>query len=1082
MKLLERQIVHDGDIEILGSQKIDIAILNKAVAQAKQDVRGAQRVSRRAQRKTQIVSAVASSIGVLANQAHKRKIKRGQFVSTGQTIMRGGFRQSFAAGAQDAWDDFSLDDAMNNTWDVDQLDELQQRKDDMWALVGDMVDDPDYMDATDSRIDDKVDDHGDFLAGLFGAILGLGAGVLLSDELGSRFDLYGGSAVSEYERGYAGVAKGGTDTTGGARHPIWHTTSDDPCPLCDGRDGEEYASADDVECWPTDGDFGECCEGGPNCRCYLEWVDSEADDDDIQSGTDDVPDTTPDDTLDMQLAWWPDLVKIDMFKGSASSGNYGHEGRPGERGGSAAGGAWDGRHATGKDLAAEVKENGGFTYKPGHGFATDHWSVAYSGYTRTSPDAAGIDKFIADHANMLKHADMAVGGWESEGKFYLDMVRLVPGKADAVAMGKREDQIAIFHNGTKTEEPTGGSGGGGILGTFEKDHGLTKSRIDIVIDSIFKGGAGSGDAGHAGVIGQRGGSAPGPGPVVHQSRFFGVFVHDWRAQIDYDRRAQTMWQASMPGASIVHAAMTRQLNGGRLTKDDLVSDPNLAKWMDGKLGSTVMDPSKYSRDDLVKDANFAAARLLGQLQSSGKNEDQLYRGTGVSKDELKNLVPGKDVFFDPASFSDDKMTADHFLPGGIVGVHGNPLDQSEGVRFVIDPGDADHALRIASPGFGGLGEQMVGGRFEVTSVNHFDVEAQQGPGSTNLLAAREAHGTEVHLRQIGGLTKSEALVLSHRLGSFALCGDAIVKGGPGSGFHGHEGRPGERGGSFSQGHEDATHETIVRLADKTSFSRQSKAAQKSAIEALAQYNLTPDDVTTRARTILEDSRTHVISNGGQYDGMTALEAGKRWYEDTNKIVGGLAEDRGVDKATMAASVALTSPTVPWQTSRNGIYSNLLTAYNAVTAATNHDLDGISAKDLVGQKLVRGVGLPGNKAQAVELTRASLAKGGLQPEDANRIVTGMKRSSFAQNILDPRNPDPHGPITVDGQVVAALFPEMSRQDREQLAASKGGYSLVADSIRTVAAESPDHLSGLQAQAAIWFDHAQQGRSTKKSFYE
>lgn len=294
--------------------KVDLAVLNKAVAEARRRVNGAQHLVNRNKSKAAIQQSVASALGVVVNQAHKRKIKRQQFIDDGSRIMRGGFHQAFTSGAQDAWDDFDYNDAEVNTYEVDRLDRLQERRDEHWAMVGGMVDDPAYMDDTMDRIDGKVSRHHGFLDGLFTAVLAITALDALS-SLGSRIDLYGGSAASEYERGYAGVGKRG------GRHPIWHVTSEDPCDLCDGRDGEEYASADDVDCWPTDGDFGECCDGGPNCRCYLEWTSDEIDGEgDQQSGLDNVPDVSlyamPDlvKVHDLRV-FWPTMTKSDMYKG-----------------------------------------------------------------------------------------------------------------------------------------------------------------------------------------------------------------------------------------------------------------------------------------------------------------------------------------------------------------------------------------------------------------------------------------------------------------------------------------------------------------------------------------------------------------------------------------------------------------------------------------------------------------------------------------------------------------------------------------------------------------------------------------------
>ena len=57
---------------------------------------------------------------------------------------------------------------------------------------------------------------------------------------------------------------------------IWHATSEEPCALCEARDGEEY-TLESLPCWPGDGGFDEFCEGAGNCNCYLEYTDDQQD-------------------------------------------------------------------------------------------------------------------------------------------------------------------------------------------------------------------------------------------------------------------------------------------------------------------------------------------------------------------------------------------------------------------------------------------------------------------------------------------------------------------------------------------------------------------------------------------------------------------------------------------------------------------------------------------------------------------------------------------------------------------------------------------------------------------------------------
>lgn len=86
--------------------------------------------------------------------------------------------------------------------------------------------------------------------------------------LSARGDLYNGSTWSAYQRG---TIEGAADEApyGTIR---WVTSGDEGvCAECAERDGEIYTQ-DELPGFPGDGDFGELCEGGPACRCFLEYI------------------------------------------------------------------------------------------------------------------------------------------------------------------------------------------------------------------------------------------------------------------------------------------------------------------------------------------------------------------------------------------------------------------------------------------------------------------------------------------------------------------------------------------------------------------------------------------------------------------------------------------------------------------------------------------------------------------------------------------------------------------------------------------------------------------------------------------
>lgn len=95
---------------------------------------------------------------------------------------------------------------------------------------------------------------------------GASAGVLDEDATLNRADLYAGGIWTGTQRG----AVSGIDPTMRIK---WHTSGDGKvCELCRDRDGLIYTPAT-LPGFPGEGSFGQLCDGGPQCRCWLELID-----------------------------------------------------------------------------------------------------------------------------------------------------------------------------------------------------------------------------------------------------------------------------------------------------------------------------------------------------------------------------------------------------------------------------------------------------------------------------------------------------------------------------------------------------------------------------------------------------------------------------------------------------------------------------------------------------------------------------------------------------------------------------------------------------------------------------------------
>lgn len=107
-----------------------------------------------------------------------------------------------------------------------------------------------------------------------------------------------------------------------------------------------------------------------------------------------------------------------------------------------------------RDLNTELIEKGGFSYSLTFGDMTGTQNYS-SGWTKTTekvfdrlPTETDYREYVNDHITLLAHEDFVLGGWEHEGKFYLDVAKLLPKdkhtKVEAIAYGVERQQLAIY--------------------------------------------------------------------------------------------------------------------------------------------------------------------------------------------------------------------------------------------------------------------------------------------------------------------------------------------------------------------------------------------------------------------------------------------------------------------------------------------------------------------------------------------------------------------------------------------------------------------------------------------------------------
>ena len=114
-----------------------------------------------------------------------------------------------------------------------------------------------------------------------------------------------------------------------------------------------------------------------------------------------------------------------------------------------------------RTLTTALINNGGFSYSLSLGdvFGTDNYSVAVAKDTEKVfdglPSLLDIRKYVDLHLDRLSQDDYVLGGWEHEGKYYLDVAELLPtdqySEDEAKLVGRNRQQIAIYNLATNQE-------------------------------------------------------------------------------------------------------------------------------------------------------------------------------------------------------------------------------------------------------------------------------------------------------------------------------------------------------------------------------------------------------------------------------------------------------------------------------------------------------------------------------------------------------------------------------------------------------------------------------------------------------
>ncbi len=113
--------------------------------------------------------------------------------------------------------------------------------------------------------------------------------------------------------------------------------------------------------------------------------------------------------------------------------------------------AMDPHSVSPEDLYNEVINNGGFTFNPTHGFPTSGYAVSCHKDREMSGPREGFHPeiillYVLSNIDILANDDEFLGGWldRSTDRVYLDIVRVLHDREEALRLAREHDQICVF--------------------------------------------------------------------------------------------------------------------------------------------------------------------------------------------------------------------------------------------------------------------------------------------------------------------------------------------------------------------------------------------------------------------------------------------------------------------------------------------------------------------------------------------------------------------------------------------------------------------------------------------------------------
>lgn len=213
--------------------------------------------------------------------------------------------------------------------------------------------------------------------------------------------------------------------------------------------------------------------------------------------------------------------------------------------------------------------------------------------------------------------------------------------------------------------------------------------------------------------------------------------------------------------------------------------------------------------------------------------------------------------------------------------------------------------------------------------------------------------------------------------------------------------------------------------------------------------VTLDSIDTKYGVSMTKMVDEIVSKIFAMDSVIAARAGS-WYFEANAFSAEIAAKHNVSVEIAAGVIAAVSPRMPWLRNKK-VAANILAEFRKYS-----DLSAMDAAKQIG------MALSANVSMAVRIARG---------EDIATVLTGIKRRSFFNNIIDPANSNS---VTVDTWMMMA-FVNTTGTDKatalkyitaceKSLKGTGAGYYTIAEAVREAAAALS--ITPSQAQALYW----------------